>query len=131
MVLGYYFIDGKNNKVYEDEDPSALIRVIKDRIDDDVIVAMGKDWYDDQDVEDNLDSFYDYLKDPIVYGFGKNYKEENEVTYTAKYSYTFGVEKLGDDDDDEDEYLVYTYDDYMRDRWDINHLNLNHDDDTW
>ena len=24
-----------------------------------------------------------------------------------------------------------TIDDYMRDRWDINHLNLNHDDDTW
>ena len=130
MVLGYYFVDGKDNKVYEDEDPSALIRVIKDKIDDDVIVAMGKDWYDDQDVEENLDSFYDYLKDPIVYGFGKDYKEENEVTYTAKYSYTFGVELL-EDDDDEDDYRVYTYDDYMRDVWDINHLNLNHDDDIW
>ena len=123
MVLGYYFIDGKNNKVYEDEDPLALIRAIKDRIDDDVIVAMGKDWYDDEDVEDNLDSFYDYLKDPIVYGVGKNYKEENEVTYTAKYSYTFGVEKLGDDEDEDDYWTDDDYESYYADIEVHNRLN--------
>ena len=115
MVLNYYFVDGKDNKVYEDVDPSALIRVIKDRIDGDVITAMGKDWYDDEDVEDNLDSFYDYLKDPIVYGFGKNYKEENEVTYTAKYSYTFGVELLEDDEDEDDYWTDDDYESYYAD----------------
>ena len=121
MRFDYWFKDGKDGKVYSDENLFILIDLIKDKIDDDVITAMGEDWYDDQDVEENLDSFYDYLKDPIVYGFGKDCVEENVVTYTAKYSYTFGVEELEDEDDmddywTDDDYEAYWADNEVHDR---------------
>ena len=61
--LYYYFIDGKDNKVFEEDDLSVLIGLIKDRIDDDVIKALGKNYTDYMTVQDNLEAIYDYLED--------------------------------------------------------------------
>ena len=107
--LYYYFIDGKDNKVFEEDNLSALISLIQDRIDDDVIKALG---------QNSLESIYDYMEDS---------GDDCEETYEAKYPYTFGVEfdYVSDYDEPWDE---EDYEDYWSD---INSHNLDHDDDIY
>ena len=116
--LYYYFIDGKDNKVFEEDDLSVLIGLIKDRIDDDVIKALGKNYTDYMTVQDNLEAIYDYLEDS---------GDDCEETYNAEYPYTFGVEfdYVSDYDEPWDE---EDYEDYWSD---INSHNLDHDDDIY